>query len=428
MALQGTIKDFGLSDIFQLIGIQRKTGILTLENSEDTVTVHFFEGQIVGADTRLRNLEDLLGGVLVRTGRITDEQLQEALRVQKKTLQRLGYLLVQSGFISENDLREALRVQVTQIVYRLFRWREGSYRFTPVEHLEYDREHFVPVSAETILMEGARMIDEWPIIERRIRSAQMVFQKTPSAAALEGPVRSLVDADIDFKLDGDKDGADEPPAEGELRISPDEREILRMVDGEVGVQEIVDRSPLGEFDVYRILYELLNRHLIEEVPSAKVPGAARQTEGPSRVIGRIAQILLLLGAAMTVATFDRNPLNPWKMAFQATQENQLAVYAGRGRVERIDRALQVFYLDLGDVPDRLTRLSENGYLDARDLLDPAGRPYGYQKIPGGYAIVGFDSRGNPSPELSLTHRYGSAQRLVLEGTASSGRQDSSPKP
>ena len=139
MALEGTIQDFGLADIFQLIGMQRKTGILTLENDEDTVTVHFFEGQVVGADTRLRNLEDLLGGVLVRTGRLTEDQLRAALRSQKKTLQRLGYVLVAGKFISEDELREALRVQVTQIVYRLFRWKEGSYRFTPAEHLDYDR-------------------------------------------------------------------------------------------------------------------------------------------------------------------------------------------------------------------------------------------------------------------------------------------------
>jgi hypothetical protein len=272
------------------------------------------------------------------------------------------------------------------------------------------------------------MIDEWPIIERRIRSAQMVFQKTPSAASLEGPVRSLVDADIDFKLDDKEDREDDTAAEGELRISPDEREILRMVDGEVGVQDIVDRSPLGEFDVYRILYELLNRHLIEEVPSAKAPGTARVSDGPSPTTGRIIRVLLLIAAAMSVATFDRNPFNPWKMAFQGTQRNQLALYAGRGRVERIDRALQVFYLDLGDVPDRLTRLSDNGYLDAEDLLDPAGRPYGYRRIAGGYAIVGFDSEGNPSPELSLTHRYSSAQRLVLEGAASADSGDLPPEP
>ena len=34
MALKGTLKDFSLADIFQLIGIQRKTGVLTLKNDE----------------------------------------------------------------------------------------------------------------------------------------------------------------------------------------------------------------------------------------------------------------------------------------------------------------------------------------------------------------------------------------------------------
>ena len=34
MALEGTIKDFGLPDIFQLIGLQRKTGLLTLKHDE----------------------------------------------------------------------------------------------------------------------------------------------------------------------------------------------------------------------------------------------------------------------------------------------------------------------------------------------------------------------------------------------------------
>ena len=41
MALEGTIRDFGLPDIFQLIGLQRKTGVLTLKNEKDKVTVTF---------------------------------------------------------------------------------------------------------------------------------------------------------------------------------------------------------------------------------------------------------------------------------------------------------------------------------------------------------------------------------------------------
>ena len=44
MALQGTIKDFGLPDIFQLIGLQRKTGILSLTNEKDQETVDRFLG------------------------------------------------------------------------------------------------------------------------------------------------------------------------------------------------------------------------------------------------------------------------------------------------------------------------------------------------------------------------------------------------
>ena len=166
MALQGTIKDFGLADIFQLIGIQRKTGILTLDNGLDAVTVKFVDGSVVGSDTRTSGVEERLGHVLVRTGRITPAQLDDALRTQKKTLQRLGHILVKSGAIRQEDLVEALRVQSLQIVYRLFRWRDGEYHFSTADDLEYDEKHFMPINAETILMEGARMIDEWPIIER----------------------------------------------------------------------------------------------------------------------------------------------------------------------------------------------------------------------------------------------------------------------
>ena len=43
MALEGTLRDFSLADIFQLIGLQRKTGVLTLKAPEDTVTVSFLD-------------------------------------------------------------------------------------------------------------------------------------------------------------------------------------------------------------------------------------------------------------------------------------------------------------------------------------------------------------------------------------------------
>lgn len=411
MALEGTIKDFGLADILQLIGIQRKTGVLTMDSADDTVTVKFLDGQVVAADTRLRNLEDLLGSVLVRTGRITEAQLQAALTLQKSTLQRLGYILVKSRAIGEQDLRDSLRIQVSQIVYRLFRWREGRYHFSPADHVDYDEEHFTPVSAETVLMEGARMIDEWPVIERRIKSPKMAFRKTEAGASLDRPVASLVDDDVDFEFD--LAGAKEETDPDEVKVSAEEFEVLHMVDGKATVQDLVDRSPMGEFDVYRTLYELLTRNLIEEVRVAASPGVAEAERRRDRMLsaGLVAGVFTL--AVLSLATVDRNPLTPWRVAGVREDGDLLKYYASEVRLERVERALQVFYLDLGSVPEALDVLVAGGYLDASDLLDPWGRSYEFSKTSAGYVISGRDASGRPDDGLRVRRTFTPFQRLVL---------------
>ena len=47
MALRGTLGDFGIADIFQLVGHQQKTGILLLKNRELEVRIYFVEGNVV---------------------------------------------------------------------------------------------------------------------------------------------------------------------------------------------------------------------------------------------------------------------------------------------------------------------------------------------------------------------------------------------
>ena len=116
---------------------------------------------VVMADSSARRLEDRLGNVLVKQGKITGARLDEALAVQKQTLQRLGHILASGSAITTKDLRDALSVQISQIVFRVFRWRDGRYQFAPAEAVDYDRENFVPMSTDFILMEGIRMVDEW---------------------------------------------------------------------------------------------------------------------------------------------------------------------------------------------------------------------------------------------------------------------------
>jgi len=415
MALVGTIGDFGLADILQLIGLQRKTGLLTLELGADVVTVKFLEGSVVGADTSTRNLEDLLGSVLVRTGRITSAQLREALQIQKSTMQRLGYILVKQNFVSSADLVEALRIQVTQIVYRLFRWREGKYRFEPMDHMEYDNEHFQPLSAETILMEGARMIDEWPMLERKIKSADLVLKKTAAGTALDVPIAALLDADIDFALEdtaerGKKNAKD-------VGVSPEERDLLRLVDGRATVQDVVDTSALAEFDVYRLLVELLNRKLIEPVVvEVSVPDAARHRARLRWTSGTLQGLVIAL-ACLGVLTLGRNPLTPWRLTARSSESELLRTYIGRNRLERVEQSIQAYYLDRGSMPQSLEALASEGYLPEQDTIDPWGREYIYRVGPSAYELGSRSAGVEPGDEIVIRHPYSASQRMVLEGGA-----------
>src|SRR3954471_11674592 len=246
MALEGTLRDFSLADIFQLIGLQRKTGVLTLRGKDDTVTVTFLDGKVVGADSLNRRLENRLGTVLIKTGTLSQDQLNRALEIQKETLQRLGFILTHYGIISSDSLKQAIQLQILQIVYRLFRWKDGDYHFSQETTIEYDRDNVVPITAESILMEGARMIDEWPIIEKRIRSYDMVFRK--KLTDQEIVVVGAEEADeIDFDAsDSTSMRRRRQIISDKIRISREEKVMYDLVDGTTSVREVMELSKFSE--------------------------------------------------------------------------------------------------------------------------------------------------------------------------------------
>jgi len=419
VALQGTIRDFALPDIFQLIGIQRKTGVLTLQNDTDTVSLKFLEGQIVGADTSTESLEDRLGELLVRTGRITDVQLQGALRIQKQTLRRLGNILVERDFIDEDELIEALRVQSSQIIYRLFRWQNGRYRFTASDNLDYDENHFTPISSETVLMEGARMMDEWPIIERRIRSDRVILRLTEAGRALDldnvAEVEDDLDFDLRFDVDRQEDDAEktpEPEDEDDDRISVEEREVIAKVDGRRTVRGICDIVTLGEFDTCRILSDLITRGLLEETGTEAVkPSRGREVAGTMLGWSVLAGIVIL--AALSLATLPSNPWTPWRAVAGDEATDRMREYASVARLEKLEGAIKVFYLDAGTIPGSLEVLSVGGYVREGDLSDPWGRPYGFEVSRGGYRLMGLDAAGENRPDLTIARRFTPVQQMLM---------------
>ncbi len=384
MALKGTLRDFSLADIFQLIGIQRKTGVLTLKHGEDVVMVSFVQGNVVAAESQHRRLEDRIGTVLMKTGQITEAQLQEALKTQRETLNRLGNVLVDKGLIDVDVLRDALQIQISQTIYRLFRWQRGEYDFSQETKVDYDKKFVVPLSAESVLMEGARILDEWPMIEKGIRSFSTVYRR----------------ADVEIASVKQDGSAAAGEAEGGITLSDEERVVHSLVDGRRTVQEVVERSLYGEFETCRILYELINRHLLEEVRT-RVPRAAAVEAPPRRrlapVVQGIAYLLLILAAGGAV--FYR--LQPWLFdvrqgrrfeaclspLFARPDVEQLDKALASDRLHQVDFALQVYYLLYRTYPPALTHLVSANLVKQGDLLDSDGNLYGYEKMPDGYRLI-----------------------------------------
>jgi hypothetical protein len=405
MALEGTIKDFGLPDIFQLIGLQRKTGILTLTNEKDeeTVTVTFENGMVVMADSSAGRLEDRLGNVLVKQGKISRVRLDEALGVQKQTLQRLGHILSTGSAITQKDLRDALQVQVSQIVFRVFRWRDGRYQFSPADNVDYDRENFNPMSADFILMEGIRMVDEWPIIEKKIPSFDIVFRPVVDPSMIQ-----VGASEPDESGSGEiKRGT--PAATGRIRLSPDEDRVFRKVDGVRTVQAIIDATGAAEFDVCRTLFDFLNRNLITAEGRGATPVLrdAREGRPASAVPGyAVTGLVVLLAAGGLAAQFGspfaltgRPPVveRGWELLRDSLTWSRLA---------RLDQAIRAWQGTYGAPPETLEELVQAGLVDRSYLWDPARRPYHYELGSTGYLLSAVDDAGQSRPDLMLDRRPG----------------------
>ena len=374
MALEGTIKDFGLPDIFQLIGLQRKTGLLTLNNEKDNVTVTFENGMVVMADQTSKRLEDRLGNVLVKQGKLSKDRLDEALQTQKATLQRLGHVLVAQNYITAKDLRDAIQVQISQTVFKVFRWRDGEYHFAPSDSVEWDRDSFQPLSADFILMEGIRMVDEWPIIEKKIPSMDIVF-------------RTVVDPSLIEVAAGSGGGGVEEVLAG-------------MAEGTK--RSAASSTGLGEFDTCRILFDLLNRNLVSTVGR----GVTRETEASpaARVASAtpgyvLALIALVLAAAGVLAHWN----NPFAVSglppLLGGSYNLLMQGVSHVRLERLDRAILAHHLSHGSVPRTLEDLVAEGLVDRSYLKDPWARPFHYALTESGYLLSGVDDTGRTVPPV-----------------------------
>ncbi|MDI6872811.1 MAG: DUF4388 domain-containing protein, partial [Actinomycetota bacterium] len=236
MALKGSLKDFSLPDLFQLLNFGKKNGTLNLIRGQARGYICFRNGEVFFATTNWKRQS--LGMKLLGAGIITRAQLEEALELQKTTArgQRLGQLLIRLGYITKEQLEVFVEEQIQDAVFEMLRWTDGEFEFQP--GVVFPEEDIgLSISTEELIMEGSRRLDEWNRIEKKIPNLDAVFKMT----SMQG-----------------REAA-------QISLTPEEWMVLTHVDGEKTVRQIVELTGMSTLHTCKILYGLISSGLLENV-------------------------------------------------------------------------------------------------------------------------------------------------------------------
>ena len=169
MSLEGNLEELGLGEILQIVSLSRKTGVLSLSSKGRDGSVFFRQGQVVRAASSI--YQQSLGDVLIQRGVIDLAVLRKGLAFQQKCgfRERLGVILVKNFGVLQETVEEVIREQIENVVFSLFAWSEGTFKFEVKNSIEavagtkMDPLQFMldqGLNSQFLAMEGSRILDE----------------------------------------------------------------------------------------------------------------------------------------------------------------------------------------------------------------------------------------------------------------------------
>ncbi|MFS8067435.1 MAG: DUF4388 domain-containing protein [Byssovorax sp.] len=229
----GDIAAIPLAEILQVLQMQRQTGVLRISNARSAVTISLRQGLVDFVQSRGAAEEFRLGRYFVERGLVTREHLDRLILARGIGGPLLGDTLVDSGKVSREDLNDALARQSSELIYEVLRWPYGRFSFT--------REPFRPeaeaaklgLGVSGLVLEGFRRVDEWRLMEGTINFDQIIVIDQFALDSLDPSKLTRID-----KL------------------------VIGAVDGTRTVNEIIKESAVGSFDAIKAVYQFMQSRVL----------------------------------------------------------------------------------------------------------------------------------------------------------------------
>jgi hypothetical protein len=270
MALLGTLKGFGVTEIFQLISQQMKTGALSLSSAKANITINFENGVIIGISSDKWEM-DPRADLLLKAGYINEKELRAALENEKPS-EPWYEILISKGKLKQVLLEKATNVIIKQNLLEVFQWREGGYRFEDWNTENAGRILSCHIPTEGAILDTLRIIDEWPIIK----------QKVPPADDCPVTIMKLTEEIV-----------------RNYGLSDVDMHIYDLIDEKKTIERIVRDSLEPPFEALSSLVRLMDIGLVEIFPQG-VRDKREDAIARNLLIGKVKKIVLYSSLAVCI--------------------------------------------------------------------------------------------------------------------------------
>ncbi len=235
-SLNGRLEEVRFPEVILQISKRKETGVLHIRRYQVEKDVFFQNGNVVFA--RSTDLDERLGEVLLRLGKVTCRQVDDSVK-KISPGKRLGTVLVQEGYLSAPDLYQGVIRQVEEILYDLFDCSEGEYEFH-AGNLPTQEVITLNISTADVIVKGMSRIWRSSWIMKGVGPLQDVVKRT----------------------DGWAD------AVKKLSIPPKVKPMLEILKSPSRLEDFLRVSPLSNFETCKWLWAFSIIGVVQQIPSS----------------------------------------------------------------------------------------------------------------------------------------------------------------
>jgi len=250
--MEGNLEDKPFAFLVHDLYRSSETGILFLQRHDARKEVAFKESYPINVKSDLE--EEFLGNFLVRKRRISLEQRNQALIKAQNEDVMIGAALIELGILTAEELQNFLKLQLREKLLEIFSWQSGQYQFVRDPQVTGD------------------------IADLDMSPANLIYRGVMSRM----PIETITDQINNWRSLFLVPTTDQLRRFQELDLTQDEAGFVKMINGDLRIEQIVAASALDLDHSYRLIYALVAAGLLETSDQPRTTSPLEELRTPEK--------------------------------------------------------------------------------------------------------------------------------------------------